>query len=120
MNPKANKKKKEKKESDFFERVYQIVAKIPYGRVTTFGAIAEACGIKSSARTVGWALNSAKESNLPCHRVVNRMGALSGKMHFGSGNLMYELLIAEGVEFDENERVLIDKFFWSPAKIKKG
>jgi methylated-DNA-protein-cysteine methyltransferase-like protein len=120
MNPKAFHRRTEKKESDFFERVYQVVAKIPYGRVTTYGAIAEACGIKSSARTVGWALNSAKGSNLPCHRVVNRMGALSGKMHFGSSNLMYELLVSEGVEFDKKERVLLDKYFWEPKKIKRG
>jgi len=80
-----NKKTKPlKKRKDFFDKVYEIVAKIPYGRVATYGDIAEACGIRSSARTVGWALNGAKESGLPCHRVVNRFGALSGKMHFGS------------------------------------
>ena len=65
--------------NDFFDKVFEVVATIPYGKVTTYGAIAEVCGVKSAARTVGWALNSAANSNLPCHRVVNRMGALSGK-----------------------------------------
>jgi methylated-DNA-protein-cysteine methyltransferase-like protein len=81
-----------KDKNDFFDRVFKIVAKIPKGKVTTYGAIAEVCGIKSSARTVGWALNSAKNSSLPCHRVVNRYGALTGKIHFGDINLMQDLL----------------------------
>lgn len=102
------------KKEDFFERVLKVVAKIPYGKVTTYGAIAETCGVRSSARTVGWAVNSAGNSNLPCHRVVNRMGALTGKMHFGNTNLMKELLISEGIEFDDNERVLLNKYFWEP------
>lgn len=80
---KAAKKLKEKRKKDFFDRVFSIVQKIPYGKVTTYGHIAEVCGIRSSARTVGWALNGAKNSNLPCHRVVNRFGALTGKLHFG-------------------------------------
>lgn len=109
-----NKTKKQKE--DFFDKVYEIVAKIPKGKVTTYGAIAEACGIKSSARTVGWALNSSsKTSNLPCHRVVNRVGALTGKFHFGSPTLMRDLLESEGVEFDENDRVIMKKYFWKPS-----
>lgn len=96
-----------------------MVAKIPYGRVTTYGAIAEACGIKSSARTVGWAINGAKESGLPCHRVVNRFGALTGKMHFGSPTLMEDLLRSEGVEFDKDGCVLMDKHFWKPRLNKR-
>ncbi|RPI75910.1 MAG: MGMT family protein [Ignavibacteriales bacterium] len=112
-----NKKTKPlKKRKDFFDKVYEIVAKIPYGRVATYGDIAEACGIRSSARTVGWALNGAKESGLPCHRVVNRFGALSGKMHFGSHYLMEELLRSEGVEFDKDDYVILDKHLWKPKR----
>jgi methylated-DNA-protein-cysteine methyltransferase-like protein len=101
---------------DFFDRVYSIVRKIPYGKVTTYGHIAEACGIKSAARTVGWALNGAKESGLPCHRVVNRYGALTGKMYFGDPTIMEDLLRSEGVEFDENGCVKLDKYLWIPKR----
>ncbi|MBU0475162.1 MAG: MGMT family protein [Bacteroidetes bacterium] len=102
--------------NDFFDRVFKVVAKIPYGKVTTYSAIAEVCGVKSSARTVGWALNSAANSNLPCHRVVNRFGALSGKIHFGSPTLMHELLESEGIEFTEDDCVDMKKYFWQPTK----
>jgi len=101
---------------DFFDRVYEVVAKIPKGKVTTYGAIAEVCGIKSSARTVGWALNGAKMSGLPCHRVVNRNGVLTGKVHFGDIHLMQELLQSEGVLFDEKDNVVMSKYFWKPPK----
>jgi len=110
-------KKKKTDKKDFFDKVYKIVSMIPKGKVTTYGAIAEACGIKSAARTVGWALNSAKNSNLPCHRVVNKSGALTGRMHFGDPFLMEELLRAEGIEFDENKFVNMKKHFWQPKKL---
>ena len=111
--------KRKIKKQDFFSRVYKIVAKIPYGRVATYGDIAEACGIRSSARTVGWALNGAKESGLPCHRVVNRFGALTGKMHFGSPDLMKELLQSEGIEFDKDDCVILEKYLWKPKHSRK-
>ena len=107
------------KKQDFFDRVYKVVAKIPKGKVTTYGAIAAVCGIKSAARTVGWALNGAFSSKLPCHRVVNRNGQLTGKLHFGDPNLMEELLRSEGVEFDEEGFVLMDRFFWNPPGFPK-
>lgn len=103
-----------KKKNDFFDRVYEVVANIPHGKVTTYGAIAEVCGIKSAARTVGWAINGAKESNLPCHRVVNRYGALTGKMHFADPELMKNLLLSEGIEFTDEECVKMEKYFWDP------
>jgi O-6-methylguanine DNA methyltransferase len=112
-------KRKEKRKKDFFDRVYSIVEKIPYGKVTTYGHIAEVCGIRSSARTVGWALNGAKDSGLPCHRVVNRFGALTGKLHFGSSFLMEELLRSEGVEFDKNGNVVMEKYLWKPKEVKR-
>ena len=104
---------------DFFDRVYKVVGKIPFGKVTTYGAIAEACGIKSSARTVGWAINGAKESGLPCHRVVNRNGELTGKLHFGDPNLMEQLLISEGIEFTKEGKVNMEKHSWKPKELKK-
>lgn len=112
------KKTSAQKKKDFFDKVYDVVAKIPYGKVTTYGAIAEACGLRSSARTVGWALNGAKESGLPCHRVVNRAGALTGKFHFGDTHIMEDLLKSEGVEFDEYDRVILTKHLWIPSKHK--
>ncbi len=103
---------------DFFDKVYKIVAKIPYGKVTTYGLIAEACGIKSSARTVGWAINGAAD-RLPCHRVVNRNGELTGKLHFGDPNLMEDLLQSEGIEFTKEGRVNLDKHLWKPKEGKR-
>lgn len=98
---------------DFFQKVYAVTKKIPYGKVSTYGDIAEACGIRSSARTVGWALNGCGP-DIPAHRVVNRFGALTGKIHFGDPNLMEELLRNEGIEFDEKGCVRLDKHLWVP------
>ena len=103
----------DKKKTDFFKKVYAFTKKIPFGKVATYGDIAEACGIRSSARTVGWALNGCGP-DIPAHRVVNRFGALTGKIHFGDPNLMEELLRSEGVEFDENGCVRLDKHLWKP------
>jgi methylated-DNA-protein-cysteine methyltransferase related protein len=114
--PKKKINKRKNKKEDFFDKVYKIVAKIPKGKVTTYGHIAEACGIRSSARIVGWALNSSKGSGLPCHRVVNRVGALTGKFHFGDAHLMEDVLRAEGIEFDEKGRVILEKYMWIPKK----
>ena len=122
---KNNKLKKknpaDKKKKDFFNKVYEVTKKIPYGKVTTYGHIAEVCGIKSAARTVGWALNGCSP-DIPAHRVVNRYGALTGKIHFGDPNLMEDLLRSEGVEFDKNGCVILDKHLWIPnskRRIKK-
>jgi methylated-DNA-protein-cysteine methyltransferase related protein len=112
---KSIKQSKEKSKLDFFKKVYRITKKIPYGKVSTYGDIAEACGIRSSARTVGWALNGCGP-DIPAHRVVNRFGALTGKIHFGDPNLMEELLRSEGIEFDEEGCVRLDKHLWIPNK----
>ena len=106
---------KEKTKNDFFNKVYKITKKIPYGKVSTYGDIAEACGIRSSARTVGWALNGCGP-DIPAHRVVNRFGALTGKIHFGDPNLMEVLLRSEGVEFDNKGCVKLDKHLWIPKR----
>lgn len=113
------KKKNNPRKKDFFDRVYAVVAKIPFGKVSTYGHIAEACGTRASARTVGWAINGAKESGLQCHRVVNRFGALTGRLHFGSPFIMEELLRSEGVEFDKNGNVRMDKHLWVPKRRKQ-
>jgi len=99
---------------NFHEKVLEIVRQIPYGRVTTYGAIARRLGSPRSARMVGWVLNSQKgNSDIPAHRVVNRQGLLTGKMHFEGTNLMQELLESEGVEVEDN-RVDLEKYFWDP------
>ena len=100
--------------SDFFQRVWAVVEEIPYGRVTTYGDIAECLGTRSAARTVGWALNAAVGSGLPCHRVVNRKGVLSGKLHFGGPYVMEDMLRSEGVTFTDDGRVDLEKHRWVP------
>ena len=108
----------DKTKKDFFNKVFEVAKRIPYGKVTTYGHIAEACGIKSAARTVGWALNGCGP-DIPAHRVVNRYGALTGKIHFGDPNLMEDLLRSEGVEFDKNGCVKLEKHLWIPnSKVK--
>lgn len=99
---------------DFFEKVWEVAARIPPGRVTTYGHIAEYLGIKSAARTVGWALSAAKGSGLPAHRVVNRYGALSGRLHFETPSVMEERLRSEGVTFDEEGNVRLEAHLWVP------
>ena len=105
-------------ESDYFGKVYEVVAQIPYGKVTTYGAISHYLGLRSGARMVGWALNSSKMDdiygNLPCHRVVNRLGQLSGRRHF-DGNVMEERLKQEGITFLDDNTVDLKKHFWDPV-----
>lgn len=107
-----------KKNKNFFDRVYKVVARIPYGKVTTYGDIAEACGTRGAARTVGWAINGASVTGLPCHRVVNRYGALTGRLHFGDPDLMEDMLRSEGIEFDKNGCVIMEKYLWKPKPLK--
>ena len=100
----------------FFAKVYRITAQIPYGRVTSYGAIAKFLGTPRSARMVGWALNGSDKENVPAHRVVNRNGLLSGKHHFQGTNLMQQLLESEGIEVIDNKVSDFDKHFWDPNK----
>lgn len=100
---------------NFFERVYEIARQIPYGRVTSYGAIAKALGTASSARMVGWAMNASHNlDDVPAHRVVNRKGLLSGKHHFDGTNLMQQLLENEGIKVINNQIIDFDKHFWEP------
>ncbi len=100
---------------NFFERVYAIVRQIPYGKVTSYGAIAKVLGTARSARMVGWAMNASHNlEDVPAHRVVNRNGLLSGKHHFEGTNLMQQLLESEGIKVVNNQIIDFEKHFWDP------
>lgn len=105
-----------KPDSDnFFVRVYTVARQIPYGKVTSYGAIAKALGTGRSARMVGWAMNAAHSlEDVPAHRVVNRKGLLTGKHHFDGTNLMQQLLESEGIVVEDNQIVDFQKVFWTP------
>jgi methylated-DNA-protein-cysteine methyltransferase related protein len=100
----------------FFEKVYEIVKLIPFGRVTSYGAIAEYLGTRGSARMVGWAMNASHNSseNIPAHRVVNRKGMLTGKQHFGNPDIMQQLLESEGIVVIDDQIIDYEKYFWDP------
>ncbi|MFV8332075.1 MGMT family protein [Flavobacterium sp. GSP14] len=102
-------------DDNFFERVYAVVRQIPYGKVTSYGAIAKALGTVRSARMVGWAMNASHTlGDVPAHRVVNRNGLLTGKLHFDGTNLMQQLLENEGIVVVNNQIVDLDSVFWVP------
>jgi methylated-DNA-protein-cysteine methyltransferase-like protein len=107
-----------KKESSFFEGVYEIARQIPRGRVTSYGAIAVCLGTRLSARMVGWAMNGAGRvrPKVPAHRVVNRNGMLSGKHHFATATRMQELLEKEGIKIENDTIVDFKNLFWDPSK----
>ena len=101
---------------DFFLDVYDVVRLIPEGRVTSYGAIAKYLGAPRSSRMVGWAMNAAHTlPDLPAHRVVNRIGLLTGKMHFATPTRMEELLRAENVWVQKDQVVDFDKHYWDPS-----
>lgn len=105
------------KDQGFFELVYEVARQIPKGRVTSYGAIAACLGTKLSARMVGWAMNGAGRvrPKVPAHRVVNRLGILSGKQHFKAGE-MESLLKKEGIKVKKDRIVNFEKLFWDPSK----
>ncbi len=98
--------------------VYEVAKQIPYGRVTSYGAIASYLGTKGSSRMVGWAMNSSHNDliNVPAHRVVNRNGLLTGKHHFGGNDVMKQLLESEGINVIDDQIVDFEKHFWDPSK----
>ncbi len=103
------------KNDNFFERVYAIARLIPYGKVTSYGAIAKVLGAARSARMVGWAMNASHNlEDVPAHRVVNRIGLLTGKHHFDGTNLMQQLLESEGIKVIDNQIIDFEKHFWIP------
>lgn len=102
-----------KTKKNFHQKVIEAVKQIPYGKVSTYGAIAEFLGSKRSARMVGWVLNSQYNNmDIPAHRVVNRVGLLTGKFHFQGVNLMQKLLISEGIDVVDDQIVDFEKFLW--------
>jgi methylated-DNA-protein-cysteine methyltransferase-like protein len=106
--------------NDFYEQVWEVVKQIPKGRVTSFGAIAAFLGSKQSSRLVGYALNALKYDlkNIPAHRVVNRNGLLTGKIHF-EGESMCSLLRAEGISVKNDMVQNLEKYFWNPEQLVK-
>jgi methylated-DNA-protein-cysteine methyltransferase-like protein len=103
------------KNDNFFERVYEVTRQIPYGKVTSYGAIAKVLGASRSARMVGWAMNASHNlEDVPAHRVVNRNGLLTGKHHFDGTNLMQQLLESEGIVVIDNKIIDFEKHFWMP------
>jgi methylated-DNA-protein-cysteine methyltransferase-like protein len=101
---------------NFFDKVYEVAKRIPYGRVTSYGAIANYLGAARSARMVGYAMNGSHTKEVPAHRVVNRKGLLTGKHHFEGTNLMQQLLENEGIKVIENQIQDFETVFWNPSK----
>ena len=105
-------------EKDFFKMVYEVVKLVPEGRVTSYGAIANYLGSKSSSRVVGYAMNASHKikPKVPAHRVVNRIGLLSGKQHFETPFQMEELLMKEKIVIKNDKVIDFKKIFWDPQK----
>jgi methylated-DNA-protein-cysteine methyltransferase-like protein len=102
---------------NFFNQVYEVAKLIPFGRVTSYGAIANYLGASRSARMVGYAMNASHNmEHIPAHRVVNRKGLLTGKHHFDGTNLMQQLLESEGIKVMENQIQDFEAIFWNPSK----
>lgn len=106
------------KDDTFFSRVFEVAKLIPYGRVTSYGAIARYLGTGRSARMVGWAMNAShlQPENVPAHRVVNQIGLLTGKHHFDGPDVMKQLLESEGVSIINNKVKDFENLFWDPSK----
>jgi methylated-DNA-protein-cysteine methyltransferase related protein len=109
-------KKKKIEAESFFDKVYDVVRQIPFGKVTSYGAIANAIGSPQSSRMVGWAMNNAHgiTPHIPAHRVVNRNGLLTGKMHFGGADVMADLLKSEGICVENDRIINFTEVFWDP------
>jgi len=105
------------KSENFFEKVYEVAKLIPFGRVTSYGAIAKYLGTARSARMVGWAMNASHNmEEIPAHRVVNRKGLLTGKHHFDGTNLMQQLIESEGLKVIDNQIQDFESVFWDPFR----
>jgi methylated-DNA-protein-cysteine methyltransferase-like protein len=99
--------------SNYFQQIYRLVAQIPAGKVATYGQIAALIGNPRASRTVGWAMRNAPSNlQLPCHRVVYQSGALAPPDTFGSSGLQRALLESEGITFNFDDRVALEKHLW--------
>lgn len=107
-----------KKDNEFFTMVWEVVREIPFGRVTSYGAIAKYLGAARSSRMVGWAMNASHRVTpiVPAHRVVNRNGMLTGKHFFDTPFQMQELLESEGVKVENDKIVEFKERFWDPSQ----
>jgi len=106
-----------KEKNDFFDQVYQVVRLIPKGRVTSYGAIAKYLGAAKSSRVVGYAMNASHEmEDVPAHRVVNRNGLLTGKMHFKTPDTMETSLESEGIKVKDDQIQNFKEVFWDPME----
>ena len=113
----SKEKIKNPKEYSFFTDVYDVVRQIPKGKVTSYGAIANYLGTKLSARMVGWAMNASHAHfDIPAHRVVNRIGLLTGKLHFQKECTMKERLESEGITVEKDQIQNFKIIFWDPSK----
>lgn len=102
---------------NFFDKVFEVAKLIPYGRVTSYGAIANYLGASRSARMVGYAMNASHgRDDVPAHRVVNRKGLLTGKHHFDGTDLMQQLLESEGIQVIDHQIQDFERVFWNPSK----
>ena len=102
------------KSENFFDKVYEVAKLIPFGRVTSYGAIASYLGSKGGARMVGWAMNASKKHEVPAHRVINKKGLLTGKHHFQGTSLMQQLLESEGIVVVDFQVQNLEAHFWDP------
>lgn len=104
-------------QKDFFKLVYDVVRLIPRGRVTSYGSIGKYLGAARSARMVGWAMNNAHSQLpvVPAHRVLNRNGSLTGKMHFKNESEMQKLLESEGILVKNDQVVNFKEHYWDPS-----
>lgn len=102
----------------YFDKVYEVTKQIPFGRVSTYGAIADYLAL-GSARMVGWALNKChfQEDAIPAHRVVNRKGELTGRVMFATPTMMEELLENEGVKISKDKVIDFESHFWHPKEL---
>ena len=107
-----------KSKENIYDVIYDVVRCIPKGRVSTYGAVAAAIGVRSGARMVGYAMNSctAVKPKVPAHRVVNRKGMLSGKHHFSPPEKMQQMLEKEGVAVKDDIVINFTDIFWDPLK----